>query len=568
MIVAPATPRRSRGFVLVDDGTVYVLRYKRVSGKEQKDKGLSIPTQDAETTRYMLAHADDGWIEDTVYEDVLSGRRPERRDYQRLLARARELRAQGKRVVVVVFKTDRFGRRLSERMRAWEELKELNIELHAVYEGGKQDRLNHNIRALLSEEEVEALSQRVTSARVYVIERGWMPVGRPAWGYRWREATADERARGAPKQVLEEHPDEATYVREAWRMRSEDGASMSKVAQWIARLPSAARGDRTFDYSMTRQMFAAAVYVARPTTVYERGEAVQSVDVLERPRGNWPALIDDETWERVQLAAERGKRLPPQASQRYLLTGLLRCWRCGHRMDGRSYIQQSAKLRGKDWRTRTYRCISKNRGAAGSAVKCLAEAPAGVLEELVMAKITALISALSAPDLLSRIEAAQERHAAKIEATAENVQTRIATATANVNRARKLIAAATEAKLLGEITQDEYLITREKNFADLHAAEAELADLRARVPLAPQMPLAWLRGRLPDWDAAFRDTANVAAKRAVLGELIEMVLPVPSGQKWRRTWEIQIKPTERAAALADAVWPEERAVGDLGLANS
>jgi len=266
-----------------DDGTVYVLRYLRVSGKEQADKGISLDSQDAETVRYGLNRHEEGWIEDGVYQDVLSGRRPERRGYQALLSRARELRAQGKRVVVVVFKTDRFGRRLSERMRAWEEFKDLSIELHSVYEGGKQDRLNHNIRALLSEEEVEALSQRVISARVYVIERGWQPVGRPAWGYRWREATAEERQRGAPSKVLDVNEDEAKHVREAWRMRAEDGTSMNKVALWIAGLPSSARGDRTFDYSMTRQMFAAPVYVARSTVVYERGEQVRSVEVLDRP---------------------------------------------------------------------------------------------------------------------------------------------------------------------------------------------------------------------------------------------------------------------------------------------
>ena len=105
--------------VRYESSTTYVLRYLRVSSDEQADKGLSIPFQDDETTRYVLARAADGWVEDGRYVDVLSGKRDERVDYQRLLARARELRKQRQRVVVVVFRCDRFGRRLSERSTRW-----------------------------------------------------------------------------------------------------------------------------------------------------------------------------------------------------------------------------------------------------------------------------------------------------------------------------------------------------------------------------------------------------------------------------------------------------------------
>ena len=73
--------------VRYESSTTYVLRYLRVSSDEQADKGLSIPFQDDETTRYVLARAADGWVEDGRYVDVLSGKRDERVDYQRLLAR-------------------------------------------------------------------------------------------------------------------------------------------------------------------------------------------------------------------------------------------------------------------------------------------------------------------------------------------------------------------------------------------------------------------------------------------------------------------------------------------------
>ena len=47
-----------------------------------------------------------------------------------------------------------------------------------------------------------------------------------------------------------------------------------------------------------------------------------------------PQIVDEETHGRlVALHASRGKG-PRRATRRYLLTGLLRCWRCGGRMRG------------------------------------------------------------------------------------------------------------------------------------------------------------------------------------------------------------------------------------------
>jgi DNA invertase Pin-like site-specific DNA recombinase len=544
--------RRKHGLVpLEEDGLVYALRYLRVSGKEQKDKGISIPAQDAETTRYVLRMGERGWIEDGRYEDVLSGKRDERRDYQRLLERLRELRAQGKRVVVVVFKTDRFGRRLAERLRAWEELLEAGAELHSVIEGGRQDRLNHNIRALLSEEEVAALSERVRSTRKYVVERGWRPIGRPPWGYRWRVATDDERLRGAPRQVLEEEPAEAPAAREAWRLRAEDARSLHDVAAWAARLPEGERGGRNLNYAAIRQMFKAPVYVGRPETLYVDGEPRRS-DVLDRPRGNWPALVDDETWRRVQEVGIRQRKMPPQASARYLLTGLLRCWRCTCRMDGRAYSDKRGLARGKTWRSRRYRCISRHLGAAAAGVRCAVEAPADVVEGLVVALLGAALSALDQPETAAELAALEADWLAEQAERGDGLRGQVAAQTARLNRARELLAKAAEEKLSGELDPEGYAAVREKLVRDIEAAQASLAELRARrgATVTP-MPIATVLASVPDWRGALERTEDVAGARLALGELIEQVVPLPSGERWRRTWRVHIEWTGRGRAVAE-----------------
>src|SRR6185295_4686943 len=64
----------------------------------------------------------------------------------------------------------------------------------------------------------------------------------------------------------------------------------------------------------------------------------------------WPALVDAATWDRVQARLANHRRQPHQASGRYLLTGLLRCHRCGGRMYGSEWRRRDGST------TRNYRC--------------------------------------------------------------------------------------------------------------------------------------------------------------------------------------------------------------------
>src|SRR5437660_12625966 len=100
------------------------LLYTRVSGDEQEREGLSLPAQLADCRRYAQQH---GWIIGTEFQDVMSGKRDDRPQYRALLAEVRRLRAEGQNAVVVVKWLHRFGRRVSDRVRCWEELDTLGV---------------------------------------------------------------------------------------------------------------------------------------------------------------------------------------------------------------------------------------------------------------------------------------------------------------------------------------------------------------------------------------------------------------------------------------------------------
>src|SRR3954470_11395487 len=96
------------------------LIYTRVSSDEQAREGVSLDAQLRECRQYAARL---GWLLGAEYQDVMSGTRDDRPQYQALLSDARGLRAEGHAAVVVVAALDRFGRKLLERVRCREELK-------------------------------------------------------------------------------------------------------------------------------------------------------------------------------------------------------------------------------------------------------------------------------------------------------------------------------------------------------------------------------------------------------------------------------------------------------------
>jgi hypothetical protein len=74
-----------------------------------------------------------------------------------LLSHARRVSLAGSQTVVVVAWLHRLGRRVRERVRAWEECKALSADIHSVMEGGKPQEIVFNILASVAQEEAQQL---------------------------------------------------------------------------------------------------------------------------------------------------------------------------------------------------------------------------------------------------------------------------------------------------------------------------------------------------------------------------------------------------------------------------
>jgi DNA invertase Pin-like site-specific DNA recombinase len=479
------------------------LIYTRVSTDEQACQGYSLDAQLAEARRYAARQQ---WIIGSEFQDILSGRRDDRPQYQALLAEVRRLRTEGRPVTVVVAALDRFGRSILERIRSRDELKRLGVPTHSVREGGEVSDLVANILASVAQEESRRLGERVLASRDHLAAQGWKPSGRAPWGYLWRAATEDERRQGSPSHVLDLDPIAAPHVTEAFG-RVAGGASVRAATAWVAGLPAAARGGRSLEYSCIRDALSAAVYAGR---VDQRAEP----DVLARPRGHWPALVDDATWLTVQTRIRGHAKTPRQASQRFLLTGLLRC-PCGGRMVGSANTGR---------RPPRYTCSSRLGGPAAPDVDCRSGADVGQLDAGVLDAAAALIAPLASTEPQIRAELrrawaalcrpaevageAHRRHA--LERTAAQARTRLTTA----------------ATLLvdGEIDKAGYEALRDKSQADLLAAEAELSRLGAARPAVTLPPLAEVLTLAGGWTEIIA-SGSIAAQRELLGLLVAKITP-------------------------------------------
>ncbi|MBI3968348.1 MAG: recombinase family protein [Chloroflexi bacterium] len=459
---------------------------------------------------------------------MLTGKRDDRPQYQALLAEVRRLRADGQSVAVIVARLDRLGRRVLERVRCREELRILGVPTHSIREGGEVSDLVANVLAAVAQEEVERIGARVSETKQHLAEAGWRSGGSPPWGYRLRPATAEERAGGAPKVVLEPDPVTSPSLREAWR-RLAEGETLRTVGRWIAELPNESRGYRVMGWQAVRMLFTRSVYVGR--------RDVGVGDVLDRPRAHWEPLIDDETWRRAQANIASHARLAHQASGRYLLSGLARCPRCGLGMVGASKARYG--------RANRYRCPGTKRGASSHDLGCQTEATVSQVDQAVLDQVAPLLElAATTGGLRSDLRRAwqQLQPAGRV----DDVESRRRSLEAKLTKLTQRLAKAATLLVDGDLDKAGYGVMRDQTQREIATVEAELTNLPHARPETTLPNLDAVLARAGAISDALR-SGDVADQRRVLAEVIERITPVRLG--WGRyTAEVHWTP------LGSALW--------------
>jgi len=452
------------------------------------------------------------------------------------LEQLRDLAAQGAIDVALVYSPDRLARKFAYQALLIEEFARSGVAVRFV-KGPRgdspEDQLMVQFQGMFAEYEKAQLAERYRRGKAYRAKTGSVNVlsGAP-FGYRYIRKTPEC---GARYEVIEH---EAALVAELFRRYAGEGATVADLARWltsagIVTRTGKSRWDRSVIWGMLRNpAYAGRAVFGKTMAIHEQpglnriarlqGRATpRAVKTVDRPPQEWteiavPAIVDAETFDRVQARLADNKRFATRASPRpSLLQGMAACSACGY-----AYYRTSTRTTNK--KIFYYRCLGSDGWRYEDGRVCTSPpVRADYLDQVVWEHITGLL----ADPALIRAEIDKRLATARTSDPAIRQRKQLQTALA---KASKAITAMIEAYQEQLITIDElrsrmpHLRAAEAGVrAQLDAAEACAADRDAYLKLADD-----LEGFL----AQLRTTATTAStdqRRRVIRLVIKDVLIGP-----------------------------------------
>ena len=448
----------------------------------------------------------------------------------------RDLAAQGCLDVVLVYSPDRLARKFAYQALLIEEFARCGVRVEFV-KGPRgdspEDQLLVQFQGMFAEYEKAQLAERYRRGKAWRAKTGSVNVlsGAP-FGYRYIRKTPETGAR------YELVPHEAALVTEMFRRYADDGAAIADLGRWLMEqgVPTRTgktRWDRSVIWGMLRNpAYAGTAVFGKTQAVHEpaglnrtarlAGRTVpRQVRTQDRPREEWtgipvPALVDEETFARVQQRLEDNKRFASRNTKvPSLLQGLAACANCGY-----GYYRTSTTTARK--KIYYYRCLgSDDYRYEGGRVCGNKPVRADYLDRVVWDHVVCLI----ADPALIRAEISKRLERARTSDPVTRQRGQLGQALAKTTASIATLVTALSEQL---ITIDELrarmpdLRARETNLKNQIAAlDAQAADRDAYLRLAGDLAgfLAQLRGNAK--------SASTGDRQRVLRAVVQEVLVGP-----------------------------------------
>lgn len=284
---------------------VRVALYIRVSGEEQKIKGLSLEAQQERLEAYARER---GWVIVGIYIDAAKTARKnmhKRTEFQKMLEAVKR-----DEVDILLFcRLDRWFRSVADYYKIMEVLQAHNCEWKTTDEEydttTANGRLYINVKLSIAQNEADIDGERIDVVFDSKIAHGTVVSGSTPFGYR----VNDEKR-------LEIVPEDAAIVQDAFNY-FESTVSQLGTVKYIRETYGVNWCTATF-----RRMLSEKLY----TGVYDRGGRYNDHFC--------PAIITQEQFDRVQQLLKRNARSAP-SGRVYIFTSILKCAECGHNLVGR-----------------------------------------------------------------------------------------------------------------------------------------------------------------------------------------------------------------------------------------
>jgi site-specific DNA recombinase len=314
--------------------------YARISYAIGDEKEAAIDRQLAEDREWARLHGHEV-VAEYVDPRTSAFRNVRREHFERMLADLDAGAIDG----VVVWKLDRLVRNHRDFERFEEIRSGRGALLAAVHEpiDTSTEIGMMIVRLLVSFARMESAnnSLRTSAAMAESAKLGRLPGGgsRP-FGYSYVPAVRDAEGKILAHPTLAIEPEEAALVRDAARRVLEQSASLTSIAQEWNKRGEPTPGGAVWRTAQVRRLLTSP----RIAGLREhRGEIVAE--------GNWPALIDRETFDRLKARIE-GRALRQGRPHKYLLTGVLHCGICKEPMSGAHHKATPRKPAATE-----YRCL-------------------------------------------------------------------------------------------------------------------------------------------------------------------------------------------------------------------
>lgn len=514
----------------------------RVSSKQQLHED-DIPVQ-REECKLFIDKMEDWCFNKEYLEPAVSGFKTpieKRKVLQSILEDAKAKKFD----VLLVYMSDRIGRKEDETPAYVSALNELGIEVWSVKEGQLKttehiDKLLNYIRFWQAEGESRKTGMRVKSAQETMAKSGKFVGGKAPLGYDLIYSGAvSNHGRALKKLVI--NKEQAEIVKQIFDYAINYGYGAFKIAKVLNEEGVTPINDNWKACTVT-QILQNPIY--KGYIAYNRRQrSVCGGNYEKTPMENWIlseeripelAIIPEVTWDKVQELRENRKsnikKARDEGNGKYETTstgtlslmGLIYCGCCGRRLTNASKYDYWTTKAGEKRKkvVGRYRCTNK----ANATLACNGKTyyRADEIEPIVYAAVTTYLNSLKKADIYEDILAMQEIEREKIKQEIAHIRNQITATKKDIETLELNIPAALRGEIPLSVDKlSEMIRDKEETMVKLEISVKEkLAELEKMQ--INQKDISSIGSVISNWGELFME-CSIAEKKVMLSKLIERI---------------------------------------------